>query len=158
LFSPPTPIREWRYIIVHHSGEPNGGYESIDRYHRDVNGWDECGYHFVIGNGSESGDGEVEVGNRWAKQKHGAHTKPGNNEEYNNFGIGICLIGNFNEAPPTPKQIEACRRLIAYLQQECRVPSRGITTHGDVPGTNTDCPGRYFPHDQLMPHPGFANR
>jgi 5-methylcytosine-specific restriction endonuclease McrA len=36
----------------------------FDRSHRDK-GWDELGYHFVIGNGTSSGDGVVEVGTRW---------------------------------------------------------------------------------------------
>ena len=158
LFNPSTPIRQWRYIIVHHSAEPRGGLASIDRFHREKNHWDECGYHFVIGNGTESGDGEIEVGSRWAKQKHGAHTKPEGNQEYNENGIGICLVGNFNNESPTPKQVEACRRLITYLQQRCNVPSVGITTHGDVAGTHTDCPGRHFPYDQLIPSSGFAAR
>jgi hypothetical protein len=157
--NPPAPIRPWRYIILHHSGEPRGGLTSIDRYHRDVNGWDECGYHFVIGNGTESGDGEIEVGGRWLKQKHGAHTRvesnPGSNL-YNEQGIGICLVGNFDDAPPTAKQVEACRRLVAYLQDRCRVPTQGVTTHGDL--DNTECPGRYFPRDKLIPSGGFAAR
>ena len=159
IFDPPTPIRPWRFIILHHSGEPHGGLASIDRYHREVNHWDECGYHFVIGNGTESGDGEIEVGGRWLKQKHGAHTRvesnPGSNL-YNEEGIGICLIGNFDMAAPTAKQVEACRRLVAYLQDRCDVPMRGVTTHGDL--DRTECPGRYFPRGQLIPNGGFAAR
>ena len=159
VFDPPIPIRPWRFIVLHHSATADGGLASIDRSHREERGWDECGYHFVIGNGTESGDGEIEVGGRWLKQKHGAHTRvesnPGSNL-YNEEGIGICLVGDFDSAPPTLKQVEACRRLVAYLQDRCRVPTQGVTTHGDL--DNTECPGRYFPRGQIMPNGGFAAR
>jgi hypothetical protein len=144
--------------VLHHSGAENGGLASIDRYHREVNKWDECGYHFVIGNGTESGDGEIEVGTRWPKQKHGAHTKPGNNNEYNERGIGICLIGNFNNAAPTPKQLEATRRLVAYLRARYDLPASAVFTHGDVVGTHTECPGANFPLDRILSNSGFAAR
>jgi len=154
-----APMRDWRYIILHHSGKSAGGYASIDRFHREENKWDECGYHFVIGNGTESGDGEIEVGGRWSKQKHGAHTRLASKPEsnlYNEVGIGICLVGDFNVSPPTPKQVEACRRLVAYLQDRSHVPNIGVTTHGTL--DETDCPGRYFPHDRLIPNAGVAAR
>jgi N-acetyl-anhydromuramyl-L-alanine amidase AmpD len=150
LFRTTGAARTWKYIILHHSGESNGGLASIDRFHRETNGWDECGYHFVIGNGTESGDGEIEVGSRWPKQKHGAHTKPQGVQEYNEHGIGICLVGNFNEQPPTPKQVEAARRLVAYLQLRYRVAPRGVTTHGNIHGSHTQCPGKLFPFDRLI--------
>jgi N-acetylmuramoyl-L-alanine amidase len=159
LINPPVPIRQWQYIVLHHSGEQNGGYASIDRFHRGPErGWDECGYHFVIGNGTESGDGEIEVGSRWLKQKHGAHTHPPGHTEYNEEGLGICLVGDCNQSPPTPRQVEACRRLVAYLQVRCGVPARGVITHGDADGAKTDCPGQYFPYDHLIPRSGFASR
>jgi N-acetylmuramoyl-L-alanine amidase len=158
LTNPRVEMGRWHYIVLHHSGESSGGYASIDRFHREEKHWDECGYHFVIGNGSESGDGEIEVGGRWQKQKHGAHTHPPGHTEYNDEGVGICLVGNFNEAPPTPKQIEACRRLVAYLQARCGVSATGVMTHGDAEGAKTDCPGRYFPYDRLLPRSGFASR
>ena len=158
LFHPSTATRPWQFIVLHHSAEPNGGYASIDRFHREVRGWDECGYHFVIGNGTESGDGEIEVGSRWTKQKHGAHTKPPGHDEYNELGIGICLIGNCNSSPPTAKQVEAARRLVAFLQGRFGVPASGIITHGDVEDAHTDCPGRYFPLDRIISNSGFAAR
>ena len=67
--------------------------------HRRDNQWDELGYHFVIGNGTHTGDGQVEVGSRWGKQKHGAHCKTPDNY-YNDHGIGICLVGNFENSNP----------------------------------------------------------
>src|SRR5262245_42419282 len=91
---PRVAPRPWKWIVIHHSATPTGGAAVFDKMHRDK-GWDELGYDFVIGNGTDSGNGQVEVGSRWPKQKWGAHAKTPNNE-YNERGIGICLVGNFD--------------------------------------------------------------
>ena len=150
LFNPPAPVRQWEYIVLHHSASGSGSLASIDQYHREVRGWDECGYHFVIGNGTESGDGEIEVGGRWLKQKHGAHTKHPDHPEYNDDGIGVCLVGNLDGTPPTPKQVVACRRLVGYLSERCQISPQHVATHADLVGQHTECPGRYFPYDRVV--------
>ena len=68
-------IRDWQWIVVHHAAQSSGDAASIGRVHRDVNKWDGLGYHFVIGNGTQSGDGEIEVGFRWREQREGAHAR-----------------------------------------------------------------------------------
>src|SRR5688572_6923503 len=72
-WAPPERSDRWNCIVIHHSGSDRGGAQRFDAWHR-TKGWDELGYHFVIGNGTDSGLGEVEVGPRWVTQKHGAHT------------------------------------------------------------------------------------
>jgi hypothetical protein len=130
--------RSWSWIVVHHSGGSVGGANSFAKYHKSK-GWDDLGYHFVIGNGSESGDGEVEVGPRWSVQKHGAHAKTADNK-YNEHGIGICLVGNFDESRPTAKQMASLTKLVAYLADQHRVPQANIITH-KMTGKSTECPG-----------------
>jgi hypothetical protein len=68
----------------------------------------------VIGNGTSSGDGQVEVGSRWPKQINGGHV---HSDYLNNIAIGICLVGDFNHEQPTAKQLEALDELIRYLRQ-----------------------------------------
>src|SRR5437868_6907630 len=112
--------REWRHIVVHHSASPTGSAAAFDKAHRD-RGWDGLGYHFVIGNGSGSGDGQVEVGYRWAKQQAGAHA---GNYEFNQHGIGICLVGDFeHSAPPSERQMQSLRTLVAFLQARASIPT-----------------------------------
>ncbi len=131
----------WTQIIVHHSATAVGGAKSFDRAHR-AKGWEELGYHFVIGNGTETPDGAIEVGSRWNKQKHGAHCKTPNNTA-NLEGIGICLVGDFTRTRPTPAQLASLERLTRYLSWQCRIPPDRITTHRDVTG-KTACPGHNF--------------
>lgn len=138
--------RRWNTIVIHHSATDKGGATVFDRYHR-RRGWDELAYHFVIGNGTDTPDGYVEVGPRWHKQKHGAHCKTPDNY-YNEHGIGICLVGNFNETRPTPKQLESLRQLVRFLSDQCGIPTSQVTTHGAIT-RKTQCPGRHFPLSAL---------
>ncbi len=133
----------WTHIVLHHSATRTGGAKRFDKHHRVSNGWDELGYHFVIGNGTDTPDGYVEVGPRWNKQKHGAHCKTANNY-FNEHGIGICLVGDFTRTRPTPRQLASLQRLLKFLARECRITADRVAAHRSVTG-RTQCPGGLFP-------------
>jgi hypothetical protein len=135
---PNVAARPWKWIVIHHSASPSGNAAKFDKEHREK-GWDELGYHFVIGNGTDSGNGQVEVGPRWPKQKWGAHAKTPDNR-YNDFGIGICLVGNFDIERPTPQQLQSLAKLTAYLMKTYHIPVSNVIGHRDT--KPTDCPGR----------------
>ena len=97
LFQPPKADRPWKYVVLHHSASPEGSYNSIDKEHRNRLGWDGCGYHFIIGNGTESPDGQIEVSQRWRNQKLGVHCRDGKNPDINEYGIGICIVGDLDK-------------------------------------------------------------
>lgn len=129
--------RKWQYIVIHHSATPAGGAKTFDRMHK-AKGWDELGYHFVIGNGTDTPDGLIEAGSRWPAQKWGAHAKTADNR-YNDYGIGICLVGNFDIDRPTPQQMKSTSRLVAYLMKTYHISPDRIIGHGET--KPTDCPG-----------------
>lgn len=135
---PNVAARPWRYIVIHHSATPAGSAATIDKAHRAI-GYDEIGYHFVIGNGTGSGNGVVEVSSRWPKQKYGAHDNAGDNR-YNDYGIGICLVGDFEVERPTPEQLQSLSRLTAYLMRTYNISPSNVKGHGETKGTL--CPGR----------------
>ena len=138
---------KWRWIVLHHSDDRSGNLAKYDRIHRETNKWDECGYHFVIGNGQGSGDGLVEVGSRWFKQKHGAHAKTPDNR-FNDYGIGICLVGDFeSDGPPTRAQMDATVRLCRWLMARYRISADEVMGHCDCKATA--CPGKHFPWAEL---------
>jgi hypothetical protein len=145
LFAPPKADRPWKYVVLHHSATASGSYGAIDQEHRKRLGWEGCGYHFVIGNGTGSPDGQIEVSRRWSDQKHGIHCRNGKNPDVSEYGIGICLVGNLDEAPPTARQIAAAQRLISYLGTRYRIPADHIGTHAQLASSPTACPGKYFP-------------
>jgi len=150
LFQPPKADRPWKYIVLHHSANPDGSYDQIDREHRKVLGWQGCGYHFIVGNGTGSPDGQIEVAQRWTNQKNGVHTRNGKNTDVNEYGIGICLVGDLDKAPPTPRQIAATKALIAYLGDRYQIPPDHIGTHARLANSPTACPGKNFPEQAIL--------
>ena len=135
--------RAWRYIVIHHSATNGGNAAEFNKLHRD-RGWDEMGYHFVITNGDGGPNGQVQIGSRWRKQKWGAHTGGTDDNEYNEYGIGICLVGNFMNHNPTAKQLKAARELVAYLMKTYDIPMQNLIGHKDAPNALTECCGRVF--------------
>ena len=140
--------RPWEYIVIHHSATEKGNAARFDSYHKNAKGWEYgLAYHFVIGNGSFSGDGEIEVGNRWKKQIHGAHTA---NMNCNRVAIGICLVGDFEKGEaPKENQFESLVGLVQYLSRKYNIPSSSILEHKHVRQKATACPGKNFPFAEL---------
>ena len=141
-----VPDRDWRYVVIHHSATGSGGAAAFERYHVYVQKWDSLGYDFVIGNGTQTGDGEIEVGPRWRSQREGAHAGVA---EYNDRGIGICLVGDFNVHTPTERQMSSLRLLADCLIQRYEIPPERVIGHRNCTGAATDCPGRRFPLTEL---------
>ena len=146
----------WKYIVVHNSGTRQGNARIFDYYHRHVrrmpNG---LAYHFVIGNGTSTGDGQIEIGNRWVVQLAGGHV---HSDYLNYISIGICLVGDFNRDLPTRAQYEALDELIRYLRQRVgKVDGRYsiVLGHKEINPRPTDCPGNRFPLNWL--HRTFPN-
>ena len=144
-WTPDAEARDWTSIVIHHTATNAGSVESIHQSHlarKDSKGnnWLGIGYHFVIGNGNGMGDGEIEPTFRWKQQMHGAHA---GSTDYNQHGIGIALIGNFEEKPPTPAQLQAIKQLVADLKANYGIPASRVIGHGD--GKSSEYPGRLFP-------------
>jgi len=141
--------RDWHAIVIHHAAVRSGGAASIHRMHLS-NGWDGLGYHFVVGNGTQSGDGQIEVGFRWLDQLKGAHARarPGDDNRWNLHSIGICLVGDFTTYPPSERQMDALVRLVRALMAEYGIPPENVVPHNFVHAT--ECPGAQFPWAQFM--------
>jgi hypothetical protein len=149
---PPGGIKRglWKTIVVHHSASPRSTPQGMHEYHLNK-GWSRgLGYHFVIGNGSAYPDGKVFVGPRWKRQISGAHCRSSagryfgtwrQRNFFNTQGIGICLIGNFENSSPTPRQLEALAQLVQFLCNETGIDPSHVYGHGEVTH-RTACPGR----------------
>ncbi len=144
---PPSQLeKKWIAVVVHHSATENGNAAIFDKMHREQYHWEGIGYDFVIGNGTDSGDGQVEVTFRWRKQIPGAHCRATPNNWANKNGVGICLVGDFNRTVPTARQMQSLLKLIRFLQKRYGIPRSRIYGHNSTPGARvTDCPGKRFP-------------
>jgi hypothetical protein len=148
----PVTRGRWRYIVVHNSGTKQGSAAAFEHYHRFVrkmpNG---LAYHFVIGNGTSTKDGAIEIGNRWHRQIQGGHV---HSDYLNNIAIGICLVGDFNNSKPRQGQLDALGELIDYLRHKVgRIQGQSavVRAHREInpPQWPTDCPGNDFPYAWL---------
>ena len=138
----------WDSIVIVHSGSPAGSAESIGAQHKTV-GYDGLSYHFLIGNGTGMGDGEIHLGNRWLTQTPGAQLA-GLNANTSN-PIEICLIGNGDRKPFTNEQIRYLAQVVIALSERLDIPKDRIYLHEDLAPTTS--PGRYFPRanfDELL--------
>jgi hypothetical protein len=145
----PVKRRRWQFIVVHNSGTRQGNARVFDYYHRHVRRMQNgLAYHFVIGNGTSTGNGQIEVGDRWRRQINGGHV---HSDYLNNISLGICLVGDFNRSQPTRAQLDSCEELIRYLRDRCGKTDRGaipVRPHREMnpPRWATDCPGDDFPY------------
>jgi LysM repeat protein len=138
----------WTHLIVHHSGIESGNAKAYDGAHRRRGMENGLAYHFVIGNGRDSGDGEIEVGTRWTRQIFGGHVR---SQAMNDCGIGICLVGNFEKREPGPRQLASLHALLEHLRGPGLPGARParVTVHRWVDRNHTVCPGRRFPFADL---------
>jgi hypothetical protein len=137
----------WRHVVAHHSGIAIGNAAKYDAAHRQRGMENGLAYHFVIGNGTDSPDGSIEIGPRWLRQLDGGHVRA---REFNQSGIGICLVGNFEERSPSMRQVKSFTLLVDWLREEAPLGARPkFTVHRWVDRNHTVCPGRNFPYTRL---------
>ena len=130
---------KWKFITLHHSATKDGNAEVFDHNHRRrrIGG---LFYHFVIGNGTGSADGEIEVGWRWMRQVKAERRGD----------IQICLVGDFNQQEISEAQFRSLVRLLKILTQQYSIPLYNIRRHKDVEGKVTECPGRNLPFYRIL--------
>lgn len=143
----PVKRGRWQYIIAHNSATRQGNARIFNNYHTNVrrmkNG---LAYHFVIGNGTSSGDGEIEIGSRWTRQINGGHVA---SDYLNNISIGVCFVGDFDRDQPTAAQLAAFDELVRYLRGRVgRSKGRvvAVRAHREINPKPTTCPGNRFPY------------
>jgi hypothetical protein len=136
IFNTAAPVQSgrWNYIFVHQSKTVSGNAGTLG----DSGGG--LADHFVIGNGDGCHDGEVQIGQRWTNQAS-AVAPPG--RSLRGDCISICLVGDFDAAPPTDLQQHRLIQLLAALQSRTNIPTSHIIA---LDGDNTLAGiGRFFP-------------
>jgi N-acetylmuramoyl-L-alanine amidase len=136
------------WIVVHHSATTDGDvkdWDAIRRYHKEVKGWADIGYHL----GLENVAGRYEVFSGRKIGEIGAHALG-----FNAKSIGICVVGNYDKEPPKPDCIFLLASLIRQLQREFGIPRDQVIGHVDTYRLQYQkplktCPGLMFPMENL---------
>lgn len=132
-----------RYIIVHHT-ERNNDFPAFIRFrHMYLRGWDDIGYHYLIGNKRPfTRDGHLYAG--CMENCVGAHARG-----YNDQSLGICLIGNFNKSNPSPKQLETLISFLKEKGEQYQISNCNILGHRELPNVTKSCPGKNLDMDMV---------
>ncbi|MBX9590325.1 MAG: peptidoglycan recognition protein family protein [Hyphomonadaceae bacterium] len=134
-----------REIVIHHTGEKRRPQLTLQEKLRKLQKfsqnpgqvgrtpkppWGDLPYHFYV-----DADGRIGEGRSLAFAGD-------SNTRYDTANrIQIAVEGHFDQEQPTPAQLAALDRLVAWLAVRYRVPAAKISGHSDhVAGT--DCPGR----------------
>lgn len=147
--------------VVDAPDETAGAMQSICRNHRDR--FSDFAYHYAIDPYGKIWQGRGPMpGKMGGKVRQGAHA-----QGFNERSVGIALIGDFDEAPPTAEALEATVALLAYLADTYDMDPGATVgtestggsatrfpegTHVDLPaiaghrdtGKNTSCPGEHL--------------
>lgn len=141
----------WNHIVIHHSAGNYGTIEFLQEVHRDRQGGDPIDaipYHYVIGNGNGLGMGEIASDWRQEFNIWGTHVSA-NNMLRNFLGVGICLVGNFEENDVPAQQFKALVSLTKFLMRTYGIMPENVEFHGKIDGESTKCPGSRFPFERF---------
>lgn len=137
-------LKERRYIVLHHSQTEDGktvSWDDIYRFHTEVRGWRDIGYHFGI----ELVESRYQVLVGRMMSEKGAHCVEG---LMNRYSLGVCLVGNFDLAPPPVAQSNLAVRFVASLCTVFNIPVSHVMGHREA-GSSKTCPGEKFNLDRF---------
>ncbi|MEX2214674.1 MAG: N-acetylmuramoyl-L-alanine amidase [Phycisphaeraceae bacterium] len=146
----PTSQR-WTTIVVRYSGSDQGSASTLGELHKRA-GLGDLAYHFVIGNGQGSPDGQIEIGPRWDQQRPGytsiaLHNQPGSHEV-----IDVCVVGDLDRHAPSQQQQDDLLWLVRQLQERLNVPAeRVLLGDGRTGGAGAKFPSKAFRASLLNP-------
>jgi len=154
----PKPNRmgsKTRHIILHHSGADNfrDNYTDVVRayylFHLQGNNWSDIGYNYLIDPDGVLYYGRDPLDSGWAQDEvTGAHFCGKNAHT-----MGVCLIGNYDEAIPSEASLSTLTQLIVWKVIKDDFDLFGMNPHpfpiGDLlqnfathnQGCSTLCPG-----------------
>ena len=132
---------KWEAIVIHHSLTKDGktvSAQAIRRYHMDVLGWTDTGYQFLV----------EDINGRWEAligrglDKAGSHTRQ---QGMNRKAIGVCLVGNFDIAPPQEGMLLfTVNKVVVPMMKVFGISLEDIYPHRKF-ATYKSCPGVKFP-------------
>ncbi len=131
-------LEKVEYIIIHHTQRNNDWPGFVRFRHLYLRGWEDIGYHWLIGNNRPfTINGEIYHGR--SEMFQGAHAYG-----YNHNSLGVCLIGNFDKSVPSKKQLHSLFLLLLSKLSEYNIPIENVLGHNELPNVTKTCPGKNF--------------
>lgn len=132
------PLTDISMVVLHHTDAASAvTWKAVATYHTTSNKWNKIAYH--IGIRDYAGRCVVSLLNLPETRSYHAHT------EGNNHGLAVCVAGRKDTESGKIAEIDALQRAVAVIRRWATwgdwLP---VVGHGDVPGNDTTCPGRYL--------------
>lgn len=128
-------------IVMHHSATIDGATASwgaIRDYHIHNKGWLDIGYHFGVERIDDgAGRRHIEVLMGRMPSEIGGHTVGENHRS-----LGVCIVGNFDLAPPPADVWQRAAELVAWLCFNWKLEVQDVYGHRDF--AHKTCPGNLF--------------
>lgn len=145
-------MRPRTYIMLHHSLTADSGsvsWAAIERYHKEVEGWRDIGYHAgveLVGEPDKLGAYAYQamIG-RPEADVASACPQGGMNE----LALHVCCVGNYDIAAPSLAMLERLvARVVLPWMTEFGIPPERIVGHRDY-NPHKSCPGTKFEIEQV---------
>jgi hypothetical protein len=138
------------HIVIHHSLTEDGkayDWQAIRKYHIEVKAFDDIGYHW----GLEMVNGVPQVMMGRYPDENGAHCPDWG---MNRTGFGVCVVGNFDNAKPSPEVWGATLKFTKWIMREYGIRVQEVVGHGEAQRFAHNqhprsCPGRFWDMEQF---------
>lgn len=133
-----------RYLILHCSDTEDGpglSWPAIRRYHMEERGWSDIGYHYGI----ERYGPRIAVLRGRPPWVRGAHCRAAGR---NRDSLGVCVVGKFDEDPPSLGVYDATVQVLARLAWAFHIEPDRVAGHREFDKRKT-CPGLKWDLDKL---------
>lgn len=136
------------WIVIHHSlteDSATKNWDAIRKYHIEVKHWNDIGYNL----GMENVNGTITLLEGRPIGEVGAHAIG-----FNAKSIGICLIGNYDNDPPSEDRLSRLASVCRDLQREFGIPRDQVIGHRETyvklgEPVQKSCPGLAFSMDDF---------
>lgn len=133
-----------RAIVLHCSGTEDSetvSWGAIRRFHTGTLGWDDIGYHYGI----------EWVGTKYVLHRGRKYNVPGahcKDDHMNWKSVGVCVVGEFDEAAPSAILFDTVTRFLAVLCVVLSIHPTSIYGHREFNQGKT-CPGKMWNLDSV---------
>lgn len=143
---PNYPLKIPKYIVLHHFANNTLDLKSEHQIVEVMRTANPREYHYVV-----FSDGSWE---KWQEEIYvAAHSGADKPEQsaclaHNFNSLGVCCLGNFENAKMSEKQFVGLAALIRHLMKKYAIEAKNIVRHNQV--IATACPGRNYPYEKLI--------